>query len=207
MHTNILNTRQIEVLAILKGMTFIPDFYLVGGTALALQYGHRESVDFDFVTEHAVSPAEILKALGKKCKIKLAQEDKNTLTVVFKGVSCSFLSYDYPVLGEFLLFEDRIKLAGISDIAAMKVAAVAGGGKKRDFIDLYFICQKDYSLPEVIDHYQKKFEMFRQDLYHVYKSLIYFEDAEKDIMPEMFENTDWNKIKDFFTKEVNKLMA
>lgn len=206
MHTNILNTRQIEVLAILKGMTFIADFYLVGGTALALQYGHRESVDFDFVTKDTFSPEKIYKRLGEKGKIKLEQEDKDSLTVVLEGVSCSFLLYEYPVLNEFLLFEDRIKLAGIADIAAMKVAAVAGRGIKRDFVDLYFICQKDTSLPEVIDYYQRKFEVFKQDLHHIYKSLIYFEDAEEDAMPRLYQDADWEQIKNYFIKEVSKLI-
>lgn len=125
---------------------------------------------------------------------------------MFKGVACSFFSYDYPVLKEFLLFEDEIKLASTADIAAMKVAAIAGRGKKRDFVDVYFICRKDYSLRQVISHYQKEFEVFKQDLYHVYKSMIYFEDAEKDTMPEMYEEANWKEIETFFTKEVSKLI-
>ena len=59
---------------------------------------------------------------------------------------------------------------------------------------------------EVISHYQKKFEMFKQDLYHVYKSLIYFDDAEKDPMPEMYEKAEWEQIKSFFTQQVNQLI-
>ncbi|MFQ5676883.1 MAG: nucleotidyl transferase AbiEii/AbiGii toxin family protein, partial [bacterium] len=164
------------------------------------------SVDFDFVTKDTFSPDKIFKKLGEKGKIELEQKDGNTLTVVLEGVSCSFLSYDYPILHEFLLFEDRIKLAGIADIAAMKVAAVAGRGIKRDFVDLYFICQKDYSLPEVIEYYQKKFAIFSQDLHHVYKSLVYFEDAEEDSMPHMFQEADWEHIKSYFTEEVSKLV-
>lgn len=74
MHTDILSTRQVEVLAILKGMAFIPDSCLVGGTALALQYGHRESVDFDFVTKNKFSPDEIFRRLGERGELRLEQK-------------------------------------------------------------------------------------------------------------------------------------
>lgn len=118
----------------------------------------------------------------------------------------SFFTYEYPILHEFIDFKNRLKLASVPDISAMKVAAISDRGKKRNFIDLYFICQKDNSLKEAIDFYGKKYDVFGSDLYHVYTSLIYFKDTEKDEMPHMFEKTDWEQIKSYFTEEVSKLV-
>jgi predicted nucleotidyltransferase component of viral defense system len=187
-------------------MQFIQKFYLAGGTALALQYGHRESVDFDFFTETPFSTEEILNQLNEKIKPKLEYQNKNTLGVLIEEVTCSFFLYKYPILSDFIDFSNQIKLTGIQDIAAMKIAAISGRGKKRDFIDLYFICKKHCSLKEIIKLYQKKYEILNHDLYHVYKSLIYFEDAELDPMPKMYEKTEWEEIKAFFNKHISELM-
>ena len=206
MHTHILGEKQVFVLGILNQMQFIQKFYLAGGTALALQYGHRESVDFDFFTETPFSTEEILNQLSEKIIPKIQYQNKNTLGLLIEEVTCSFFLYKYPLLNYFLDFSNKIKLTSVPDIAAMKIAAISGRGKKRDFIDLHFICQRDYSLREVLKFYQKKYEILNHDLYHVYKSLIYFEDAELDPIPKMLEKADWEEIKTFFNKQIDKLM-
>lgn len=206
MYRHILTEKQVFVLGILNEMQFIQKFYLAGGTALALQYGHRESVDFDFFTETPFSTEEILNQLNEKIKPKLEYQNKNTLGVLIEEVTCSFFLYKYPILSDFIDFSNQIKLTGIQDIAAMKIAAISGRGKKRDFIDLYFICKKHCSLKKIIKLYQKKYEILNHDLYHVYKSLIYFEDAELDPMPKMYEKTEWEEIKAFFNKHISELM-
>lgn len=206
MHTHILGEKQVFVLGILNQMQFIQKFYLAGGTALALRYGHRESVDFDFFTETPFSTEEILNQLSEKIIPKIQYQNKNTLGLLIEEVTCSFFLYKYPLLNYFLDFSNKIKLTSVPDIAAMKIAAISGRGKKRDFIDLHFICQRDYSLREVLKFYQKKYEILNHDLYHVYKSLIYFEDAELDPIPKMLEKADWEEIKTFFNKQIDKLM-
>lgn len=206
MFRHILTEKQVFVLGILNQMQFIQEFYLAGGTALALQYGHRESVDFDFFTETPFTTEEILNQLTEKITPQLEYENKNTLGLLIEEVTCSFFLYKYPILSDFLDFSNQIKLTSIPDIAAMKIAAISGRGKKRDFVDLYFICKKDYSLKEIIKLYQKKYEILNHDLYHVYKSMIYFEDAELDPMPRMYEKSDWKEIKTFFNKQLDELM-
>ncbi|MFQ5637472.1 MAG: nucleotidyl transferase AbiEii/AbiGii toxin family protein [bacterium] len=206
MRTDILSTKQVVILELLNKMEFVTDFYLAGGTALALQYGHRESVDFDFFAENPFSTDAIFRELSKNEPITLNFKSETTLGVLIKGVTCTFFLYQYPILERFVNFSPQIKLTAIPDLAAMKVAAISDRGKKRDFIDLYFICQTDHSLKEVVEFYQKKYEVFNQDLYHIYKSLIYFDDAEPDSIPVMYEETDWDEIKSYFIKEVTKLM-
>jgi predicted nucleotidyltransferase component of viral defense system len=206
MHTNILNSRQVKILEILSQLDFIEDFYLAGGTALALQYGHRESVDFDFFTQKTFVPEELFGKLSSAVETKRNYKSEGTLGIFIEQVTCSFFKYEYPILHDFITFKNRVKLASVADISAMKVAAISDRGKKRDFIDLYFICQTDCSLKEAIDFYGKKYDVFGSDLYHVYTSLIYFKDTEKDEMPQMFEKTDWEQIKNYFTEEVSKLI-
>ncbi|MFQ5648731.1 MAG: nucleotidyl transferase AbiEii/AbiGii toxin family protein [bacterium] len=205
MYTNVLNKTQILILEVLSQLPLIRNFYLAGGTALALHYGHRESVDFDFFSEKPFSPDEILGEL-KKNKIELQFKNANTLGILFQGVTCTFFLYKYPLLGRFHTVFEHVQVVGVSDIAAMKVAAIAGRGKKRDFIDLYFVCQKDYSLREAVELYQKKYEVLNHDLYHVYKGLAYFSDAELDSMPKMFDSVEWSLVKSFFEKQVSQLM-
>lgn len=98
MHTNILNTRQIKILEILSQLDFIEDFYLAGGTALALQYGHRESVDFDFFTSEDFSPTDLFAKLNKVIEIEPNYKSEGTLGVFIEQVTCSFFTYEYPIL-------------------------------------------------------------------------------------------------------------
>ena len=206
MHDHILDEKQKSVLEILDELEIIQDFYLAGGTALALQYGHRKSADFDFFKEGDFNIDDLINLLSQKCEITVRVKKDSTLLFLIENISCSFFKYPYPLLFQLLDFKKNVKLVSIPDIAAMKVSAISTRGTKRDFIDLYFICQKDYSVEEVIHFYQKKFKILNHDLYHVYKSLMYFEDAESDYMPLMYEKTNWNDIKSFFQKKITELM-
>ena len=105
MHTNILNTRQVKILEILSQLDFIEDFYLAGGTALALQYGHRESVDFDFFTEKSFAPDELLGKLSRAVETKPNYKSEGTLGVFIEQVTCSFFEYEYPILHDFITFK------------------------------------------------------------------------------------------------------
>ena len=98
----------------------------------------------------------------------------------------------------------NINVASIADIAAMKIAAISERGTKRDFIDLYFILQK-ITIGRALNFYDKKYQKLSSNLIHIKKSLVYFQDAEKDPMPKMFFPVSWEKVKDFFRKEVKKL--
>ena len=97
-----------------------------------------------------------------------------------------------------------IRIASILDIACMKLDAVSGRGTKRDFIDLYFICQKE-KLAKIFKLFEKKYQKADYNLAFIQKSLVYFIDAEKDEMPKMIKKVSWEEVKRFFEKEVLKL--
>jgi len=97
-----------------------------------------------------------------------------------------------------------IRIASLEDIAAMKIAAVCDRGTKRDFIDLYFIVKKKFSLSLILKFYDKKYKKLSNNLYTILKSLGYFVDADEQSV-QMIENLSWDEVKEFFKKEVRKL--
>ncbi len=195
-----------KLLTKFERVKWLKDFYLAGGTALALQYGHRQSVDLDFFTQKKINTSQLIKKLSKIGKLTLTKEEENTVEGILNDVKVSFMTYPYPMLEKEKKYSDNIKLASPNDIAVMKLEAVAGRNTKKDFIDLYFYLQNEKAnLQNLIKKLQLKFKGLTYDFYHLYKSLIYFVDADKDVMPLMLKKTDWPKIKKYFVNEIKKL--
>lgn len=99
-----------------------------------------------------------------------------------------------------------VKVAGLEDIAAMKINAVEDRGSKRDFIDLYFL-SKRFNFSKMLEFYDRKYRCLKSHKYNILKSLNYFEDAESEDSPRMFKSINWLEIKAFFQKEVKKLSS
>lgn len=192
------------VLALLEKSKIIQNAYLAGGTALALQLGHRISYDLDFFTKEEFNEEILLPGLKEISDFKLEKIAWRTISGRFKEVRFSIFYYKYPVLYSTKKF-GRINVLDVRDIAAMKIAAIASRGVKRDFIDLYFICQQIMSLDETIQLYERKYKNLATTATHIVKSLVYFEDAEGEDMPEMLKKIEWHRIKKFFEKEAKKL--
>ncbi|MBN1445184.1 MAG: nucleotidyl transferase AbiEii/AbiGii toxin family protein [Candidatus Omnitrophica bacterium] len=193
-----------DVLAALARSGLLENAYLAGGTAAALQLGHRISVNFDFFTREDFIPRVFSSELSKAGSFREEQAGKGTVLGEFNGIRFSLFLYNYPLLFppvKYLSFD----IADIRDIAAMKVDAVAARGVKRDFIDLYFICKAGYGLTEIRGFYDKKYGKLASNRIHIQKSLVFFNDAEPDEMPEMLENIRWADVKNFFETEVKKL--
>lgn len=191
-----------DTLELLKRLTqepFLKDCRLVGGTALALQYGHRSSVDLDFFGSFDVDGEEmfeILKSYGNVEKQKLST---NIRIFDINGIKVDIVNYSiYPWL-EDSVEEDGLRLASPQDIAAMKINAIEGRGSKKDFIDIYFLLHH-FSLEEILDFYAKKYPNY--SMYRALMSLTYFADAEKNVMPTMFMDFDWEQCKSFILNEV-----
>lgn len=182
-----------SVFTALGQLNFLRKFYLAGGTALAWQIGHRQSIDLDFFSDQKFDNEKIKRALLPLGKIKIINEEKNTLHVAVNDVLVSFLYYPYPMLYKTIL-ADKIFLASWQDISAMKLSAVANRGSKKDFIDLYFILQK-ISLAEILKIFAKKYRAFDYSVAHLLKSLVYFDDADKEPLPKMLKKISWLKIK------------
>ena len=128
-------------------------------------------------------------------------QTKNILILNINGVKVDFVNYKYPLVQE-LKREAGIRLLNLPDIAAMKLGAITGRGRKRDFIDLYFLLQQ-YSLRTLLDFYNQKYSDGAEFL--VARSLTYFEDANADEDLHLFLKADWTTVKKTITQEVNKL--
>lgn len=188
-------------LQLLKELQSSPIFEgtrLVGGTALALQLGHRSSIDLDFFGSVQASSEDIRDFLSEEHSITIVKESRNINIYLIDGIKVDIVNYRYqwidsPVVG------DGFVLAGLKDIAAMKIAAVVGRGTKKDFIDLYFLLQH-FSLNEILDFYMQKYP--DGSLFIAMKSLSYFEDAEADPMPVMFDDVSWEDVKVFIRQAI-----
>lgn len=91
-----------------------------------------------------------------------------------------------------------MRLASLIDIAVMKWAAVSQRGARKDFIDLYYICRHGYDLKDLLALLPEKYPETNINYYHMIKSLSYFDDAERETMPEMMEKTGWPAVKEYF---------
>lgn len=190
---DILPEDQLRLFEVLSSQSFIHDFYLAGGTCLALQIGHRQSVDFDFFIQDDFTTSAIISTLTKTGSYQRENEEKNTINGLLNGVRISFFKYQYNLIDEFLNF-NNIKLAGLKDIAAMKLEAIAGRGNKKDFIDLYFLLKR-FSLEEIFTFHAQKYGVGLNNQYHLLKSLVYYTDAESEAMPFMIRPLSWNDVK------------
>jgi len=165
---------------------------LVGGTALALQYGHRSSIDLDLfgtIEEDTQITTAVLEQIGQTIPERCTAKIK---TYRVCGVKTDFVSYDcYPWIDDPII-EDGLRLASPKDIAALKVNAILGRGTRKDFVDMYFLIQH-YGLPQIFAFYKEKYPNYSE--YRALLSLTYFEDAEQNPMPRMFKDVSWEEMK------------
>lgn len=205
MFNNTLAEPTKKLFSLLKTAEWLKKFYLAGGTALALHYGHRRSVDLDWFTVGHINIPALLKNVASVGRFELINREKDTLEGVLEGVKVSLMTYPYGLLQSPILIEG-VKIAAPLDIAVMKLGAIADRNTKKDFIDLFtFLIREEMSLADLLEKARKKFAGVSYDPYHLYKALTYFVDADKDAMPKLFVKLDWNEIKRFFTREVRKL--
>ncbi|MBM3708044.1 MAG: hypothetical protein FJW69_06865 [Actinobacteria bacterium] len=189
---------------ILEKAGILKNFYLAGGTGLAFQLNHRLSHHLDFFTNKDINIKFIIRELKNLGKLSIENESENSLTCNFNTTIITFLEYDYPCLFVFKNLQG-IKIADSRDIGCMKIDAISSGGTKRDFIELFYICKKVISLDELIILFQRKYKNVEYNMIHIFKSLLYFEDAEKEPMPRTITSTSWKDVKNYFKKEVKRL--
>ncbi len=194
-----------DTLALLGNKKVLPPgSYLAGGSSLALQFGHRRSIDFDFFTNISFETKEIKTLLKSIGEYKGDTETPRTMVGKFNDVKFSLFYYPYNLIRKTTKFM-KIELASKEDIAAMKLVAITDRGTKKDFIDLYFLANEHFSIEEMFGFYDEKYHNFDINKLTLLKALQYFEDAEKSDMPEMIKKIDWEKIKEFFKKETIRL--
>ncbi|MBR0314753.1 MAG: nucleotidyl transferase AbiEii/AbiGii toxin family protein [Bacteroidales bacterium] len=191
----------LKLLKELQSLHFLQEARLVGETALALQLGHRKSIDLDYFGKIDVEPESLRKILSETHSITIVQESKDINIYLIDGIKVDFVNYRYSWI-DAPVNDNGVVLAGIKDIAAMKINAVIGRGTKKDFIDLFFLLRR-FTLQEMLDMYIQKYP--EGSLFIAMKSLSYFEDAESDPMPVMLSPADWNTVKAKIRKAIAKL--
>lgn len=205
LYLEILPKKQKDILKILAQQKWVNEFYLAGGTALALQIGHRQSIDFDFFIPKDFDSNKIFERLNSLGlgEYQLQQQDKNTLNGYLNNIQISFFTYRYKVVKPFIKYQN-FNLLDIFDIALMKLEAISGRGSKKDFIDLYFLLEK-FDLHELFSNFHLKYGKGRANQYHMLKSLNYFDDAEQDKAPVMIKDVSWEKVKEKINLETKIL--
>lgn len=190
-----LQTIQPNTLELLKQLASRPELAqtrLVGGTALALQYGHRQSIDLDFFGAMPEDKDELIDMVKQIGNVTVTNKSKSIVQTVINNVKVDFVDYSRYVWIDKPIHGDGFVLASDKDIAAMKVNAIIGRGTRKDFIDLYVLLQH-YSLTEIMEFYKQKYPEFSE--YRALLSMTYFEDAEMQDMPKMFIDIPWDETK------------
>lgn len=178
-------------------------WYLAGGTALALQVGHRQSVDLDFFTPlKKIKELEIERELFNTGYWQTTYRENGTIYGKFMEAKMSLIAYPFFVPSKEKLYCGTISILLSSDIAAMKIIAISQRGRKRDFFDLYWYCQNREVLEAVVRRAVAQYPGQEHNLNHIIKSLTYFVDAENDPIPKIFFKASWKEVKKFFQKEV-----
>lgn len=205
--TDILPTKTKKALDFLSAQEWLKsgDWYLAGGTALALQVGHRQSVDLDFFTPaKTFAPISVTgNFLDDVWKAEIVKE--GTIYGEVFGAKVSFIAYPFfvPVLPK--LKYGSVAVLDKDDIAVMKIVAISQRGRKRDFFDLFWHVKNVTPLVSVIRKLPYQYPSVAHNFHHVIKSLTYFEDAEREADPLIFFSVSWNEVKNYFRAEVPPL--
>ncbi|MBU4487324.1 MAG: nucleotidyl transferase AbiEii/AbiGii toxin family protein [Candidatus Delongbacteria bacterium] len=199
-----------STLGLLKELMLVPelkDFFLVGGTALALRLGHRFSIDLDLFTLNNFNNEDILALLTENFKIIESGKSKNTLNLSIEypkdsgnNVKIDLIKFGYPLLKPIADIEG-IRLLELEDIIPMKISAVAGRGSKKDFYDIYYLL-KSYTFEDMFRLFDNKFK--NANKFHVIKSLTYFTDADNEPDPVTTKKISWKSIKAAILLEIAK---
>lgn len=187
------------------------DFFLVGGTSLALQFGHRISVDLDLFTRKSFESDKIIESISHNLNVEIRKKQEKNLLILNVSnpsakdslpVKVDFLKYPHPLIRN-IINEDGLRLLSYTDIAPMKLAAITGRGAKKDFYDLYFLLNI-FTIREMLDLYRQKYP--NTSHFMVLKSLTYFEDAENEPDPMIIKQVTWVEVKNKVLKEVNSYL-
>ncbi len=202
LHLETIEPKTLELLRRLQSLSIFEHSRLVGGTALALQLGHRKSIDLDMFGTIGASPEEIQEACKEAGELEISKTSKNINIYWVDGIKVDCVNYPYEWLDDCHVI-DGVRLASVNDIAAMKISAIINRGTKKDFIDLHFLL-KEMSLNQILDLYDQKYPDGSRFI--AIKSLTYFEDAESDPMPYMFSDITWEDVKVAIVDEIRKTL-
>jgi len=191
----------LELLKSLQDKDYLDGFYLVGGTALALHYNHRVSVDIDLFSNVSFQSEQLLERIQHDYDYQLFSTSENTLKGHIKGVNVNLIAHRYPYLYKPEKIQGIYSLS-MPDIIAMKLNAISISGQRvKDFIDIYYALEH-YAVSEMINFYQTKYN--QNSSAHVIKSLIYFEDVNVSDWPVIIKDPGlkWADVQRFIERKV-----
>lgn len=203
MHPEVLDEKNRTIFQALRNFN---DFYLAGGTALALQIGHRISIDFDFFSEREISVDlfDKVEKIFSPDSIHISVNNSDELTLFIDSIKVTFLYYPFPLTDDLTEYEG-IKLLSIKEIGASKAYTIGRRGSYKDYVDLYFILSEAHStLSELIAMAEKKYgDAFNGRLF--FEQLVYFDDIENADILFLKKLVDRKEIQSFFENEIKKL--
>jgi hypothetical protein len=182
------------VVRLLAGTGILEDWILAGGTALALQLGHRVSLDLDFFRHGEFDETALRVSLADVGHLEVQSMSAGTLHARLKGVWLSFRRSEVPFLYGPVVYRG-LQLADVRDIAAMKVIAAAGRGSKKDFIDLHAYFETGATFGDLMAVVQRRYRDTEFNSMHLLRSLVYFADAEAEPMPRMLSRVAWPQVR------------
>lgn len=203
MHKEILNQNQVELLNLIAD--FKREFYLVGGTAIALHIGHRQSIDFDLFKSKSFQASKIIaKIKSHNIHYIITRNVSEQLNMIISDVKFTFFEYPYPIEPE-IKFENYIRLPTLLDLAAMKAFALGRRSKWKDYVDLYFIIKNYYTIKEISERAASIFEQqFSEKLFRA--QLTYYKDIDyTEAVAYLAEPIDEEEIKNFLINKAIEL--
>ena len=204
MHLEVLNDSGKKILPLLHRCG---NFYLAGGTALALQIGHRISADFDLFAEKEISKTHLssVKKVFRDSTITVSVNNSEELTLFINDVKVTFLTYPFPVVLDFVVLE-KMPMLGVKELAATKAYTIGRRGSYKDYVDLYFVLsEKMILLEEILDLAKKKYaHEFNGRLF--LEQLAYLDDiGDTEIVPLRGAPLDKTILEHFFSEEIRKV--
>jgi len=204
MHPKVLSSEAWKTVRTLAAGGWLDSWTLAGGTGLALHLGHRYSEDLDLFRAESFLPERFAESLSELGRLRVQSRSTDTLHVELDGLRVSYLKTQAPFLFEGVPYRG-LTVADPRDIAVMKVIAIGGRGSRKDFVDLFYYLRTGGTLEGVFSLLRRRFQNLDHNEYHLLKSLVDFEDAEKEPMPRMIRTVAWETVRDTLVAEVRAL--
>jgi len=200
-----LFTVEKETYSLLKKIfaisTINEKFALDGGTSLALQLGHRQSIDLDIFSPESFETRDIQVLLSSTAGLdfEFVNSNQKMLFAFINQIKCDFVQEPAKLINPFVDY-DGVKYFSVEDIAAMKMHTVCGRGKEKDFFDSFALIET-FGWQQMLQGFEQKYDSIQ--LYSLWRSIVYFEDAEEDVDIRGFDpfTKSWKEIKEFILKE------
>jgi hypothetical protein len=176
----IITPETFKLIQELQKLEYLKDFYLVGGTALALQIGHRNSIDIDLFTNDNFNGVTLIENVRSHFEFRETYNRPNTIMGTVNSIKVDFIRHNYNLVLAPIQ-ENGITFLSKEDIAAMKLNAITHSGKRlKDFIDIYFLLEY-FSMEQMLKFYALKYPLSNELM--PLKSITFFDDIDENIDP------------------------